>query len=64
MLPRPGILFSRTLHTINVVETVNRLYGLFPPQERHLVQQQIASTLNLTVAQRLVKNLPEAERPL
>ncbi len=50
-----GHLVFATLHTINVVETVNRLYGLFPPQERHLVQQQIASTLNLTVAQRLVK---------
>ena len=50
-----GHLVFATLHTINVVETVNRLYGLFPPQERQLVQQQIASTLNLTVAQRLVK---------
>ncbi len=50
-----GHLVFATLHTINVVETVNRLYGLFPPQERHLVQQQIASTLNLTAAQRLVK---------
>ena len=50
-----GHLVFATLHTINVVETVNRLYGLFPPQERHLVQQQIASTLNLAVAQRLVR---------
>ncbi|MBF0557255.1 MAG: PilT/PilU family type 4a pilus ATPase [Nitrospirae bacterium] len=50
-----GHLVFATLHTINVVETVNRLYGLFPPQERHLVQQQIAATLNLTVAQRLIK---------
>ncbi len=50
-----GHLVFATLHTINVVETVNRLYGLFPPQERHLVQQQIASALNLTIAQRLVK---------
>ncbi len=56
-----GHLVFATLHTINVVETVNRLYGLFPPQERHLVQQQIASTLNLTVAQRLVKK-PEGGR--
>jgi len=50
-----GHLVFATLHTINVVETVNRLCGMFPPQERHLVQQQIAATLNLTVAQRLVK---------
>jgi len=50
-----GHLVFATLHTINVVETVNRLYGLFPPQERSLVQQQIASTLNLTIAQRLAK---------
>ena len=40
-----GHLVFATLHTINVVETVNRLYGLFPTAERHLVQQQIASTL-------------------
>lgn len=50
-----GHLVLATLHTINIVETVNRLYGLFPPQERHLVQQQIASILNLAVAQRLVR---------
>lgn len=50
-----GHLVFATLHTIDVVETVNRLCGLFPPQERHLVQQQIASVLNLTVAQRLIR---------
>ncbi|MBZ0154948.1 MAG: Flp pilus assembly complex ATPase component TadA [Alphaproteobacteria bacterium] len=56
-----GHLVFATLHTISVVETVNRLYGLFPPLERHLVQQQIASALRLVVAQRLVK-APEGGR--
>lgn len=59
-----GHLVFATLHTINVVETLNRLYGLFPPQERHLVQQQIAATLNLTVAQRLVKKQSGGRRAL
>ncbi|MFO0753582.1 MAG: ATPase, T2SS/T4P/T4SS family [Thermodesulfovibrionales bacterium] len=56
-----GHLVFATLHTISVVETVNRLYGLFPPLERHLVQQQIASALRLVVAQRLIKS-PEGGR--
>src|SRR5208283_2796204 len=50
-----GHLVFATLHTVSVVETVNRLYGLFSAEEQHLVQQQIASVLNLIVAQTLVK---------
>lgn len=50
-----GHLVFATLHTVSVVKTVDRLYGLFPAQERQLVQQQIASVLNLVVAQTLVK---------
>ncbi len=50
-----GHLVFATLHTVNAVETVNRLCGLFPSSERGLVQHQIASVLNLVVAQSLVK---------
>ncbi|MBF0507098.1 MAG: Flp pilus assembly complex ATPase component TadA, partial [Nitrospirae bacterium] len=50
-----GHLVFATLHTVNAVETVNRLCGLFSPAERHLVQQQVAAVLNLVVAQTLLK---------
>ncbi len=53
-----GHLVVSTLHTIDAVETINRIVSVFPPYQHHQVRAQLASVLRATISMRLV---PQAE---
>jgi twitching motility protein PilT len=50
-----GHLVFSTLHTLDAVETINRIISVFPPPEQKQVRMQLAATLRAVVSQRLVK---------
>jgi twitching motility protein PilT len=50
-----GHLVFSTLHTLDAVETINRIISVFPPPEQKQVRMQMAATLRAVVSQRLVK---------
>jgi pilus retraction protein PilT len=47
-----GHLVLSTLHTINAGETVNRILGMFDPEEQEQVRVRLADTLRWVVSQR------------
>ena len=49
-----GHLVISTLHTINAVQTVNRILKYFPPEEQASASNELATALRAVVAQRLV----------
>ena len=49
-----GHLVLSTLHTINAGETVNRILGMFAPDEQEQVRVRLADSLRWIVSQRLV----------
>ena len=49
-----GHLVISTLHTIDCVETINRILDLFPPQQQREVRTSFAGSLRGIVSQRLV----------
>ncbi len=53
-----GHLVLSTLHTVDAVETVNRIIGVFPPHQQQQIRVQLASVLVGVLAQRL---LPRAD---
>ncbi|MGZ6979151.1 MAG: type IV pilus twitching motility protein PilT [Acidimicrobiia bacterium] len=55
-----GHLVLSTLHTVNAVETVNRILDFFPPHQHVQVRASLAATLRGIVSQRL---LPRANGP-
>jgi twitching motility protein PilT len=50
-----GHLVFSTLHTLDAVETINRIIAVFPPPEQKQVRMQLGATLRAVVSQRLVK---------
>src|SRR5450432_1373995 len=48
-----GHLVLSTLHTINAGETINRILGMFEPEEQEQVRIRLADTLRWVVSQRL-----------
>ena len=48
-------MFS-TLHTVNAVQTVERIITFFPPHQHELIRLQLALNLAGVVSLRLVKN--------
>jgi twitching motility protein PilT len=48
-----GHLVLSTLHTINSGETINRILGMFEPEEQEQVRIRLADTLRWIVSQRL-----------
>ncbi len=50
-----GHLVLSTLHTLDVVETVNRIVSVFPPYQQDNVRYQLAGVLKGVISQRLVK---------
>jgi twitching motility protein PilT len=44
-----------TLHTLDAIETVNRVIAVFPPSEQKQVRLQLSATLKAVISQRLVK---------
>jgi twitching motility protein PilT len=49
-----GHLVLSTLHTIDTVETINRIVGLFPPHQQMQARLQLCAVLKGVVSQRLV----------
>jgi twitching motility protein PilT len=43
------------LHTLDAVETINRIIAVFPPPEQKQVRLQLATTIKAVVSQRLVR---------
>ena len=50
-----GHLVLSTLHTLDAVETIQRIIAVFPPPEQKQIRLQLASTLKAIVSQRLVR---------
>ena len=51
-----GHLVFSTLHTVNAVQTVERIISFFPPHQHNLVRMQLALNLAGVCSLRLVKN--------
>jgi twitching motility protein PilT len=52
-----GHLVLSTLHTINAGETVNRILGMFDPEEQEQIRVRLADSLRWVVSQRLVPRI-------
>ena len=52
-----GHLVLSTLHTINAGETVNRILGMFEPEEQEQVRIRLADSLRWVVSQRLTPRI-------
>jgi twitching motility protein PilT len=52
-----GHLVLSTLHTINAGETVNRILGMFEPEEQEQVRIRLADSLRWVVSQRLTPKI-------
>jgi twitching motility protein PilT len=52
-----GHLVLSTLHTINAGETINRILGMFEPEEQEQVRVRLADTLRWIVSQRLAPQI-------
>ncbi len=50
-----GHLVLSTLHTVNAIETIQRILAMFPPHQHGIIRNQLASVLYAVVSQRLVK---------
>jgi twitching motility protein PilT len=50
-----GHMVFSTLHTLDAVETINRIVAVFPPLEQKQIRLQLSGTLRAIVSQRLVK---------
>src|SRR5207248_110473 len=49
-----GHLVMSTLHTLDAVETVNRVIGMFPPHQQMQIRLALSSVLKGIISQRLV----------
>ncbi|PJA27158.1 MAG: type IV pili twitching motility protein PilT [candidate division Zixibacteria bacterium CG_4_9_14_3_um_filter_46_8] len=49
-----GHLVLTTLHTLNAVETINRIISFFPPHQHHQVRLLVSGTLRAIISQRLI----------
>lgn len=49
-----GHLVFATMHTIDAVQTINRIFGFYDPRDKDFIKTQIAETLRATISQRLV----------
>ncbi len=59
-----GHLVLSTLHTINAGETVNRILGMFDPDEQEQIRVRLADSLRWIVSQRLVPKVGGARYAL
>jgi twitching motility protein PilT len=57
-----GHLVLSTLHTIDAVETVNRIVDFFPPHQHQQVRAMLAGTLKGVISQRLVPTIDHTGR--
>jgi twitching motility protein PilT len=59
-----GHLVLSTLHTINAGETINRILGMFEPEEQEQIRIRLADSLRWIVSQRLVPKVGGARHCL
>src|SRR5499427_4344750 len=52
-----GHLVLSTLHTIDAGQTINRILGMFEPEEQEQIRARLADTLRWIVSQRLVPKI-------
>ncbi len=57
-----GHMVFSTLHTLDAVETIQRIIAVFPPPEQKQIRLQLASTLKAVISQRLVRKSDELGR--
>jgi twitching motility protein PilT len=57
-----GHLVFSTLHTLDAVETIQRIIAVFPPPEQKQIRLQLAATLKAVVSQRLVRKSDDIGR--
>lgn len=50
-----GHLVLGTLHTSNAIRTVNRLLGVFPPEQQSQVRMSMSDALKVVISQRLLR---------
>ena len=49
-----GHLVLSTLHTTDAVKTVERLIGMFPKSQEHIIRMRLAGAFRFIVSQRLI----------
>ena len=49
-----GLLVLSTLHTIDAGQTINRILGMFEPEEQEQIRPRLADSLRWVISQRLV----------
>src|ERR1043165_6754298 len=59
-----GHLVLSTLHTIDAGQTVNRILGMFEPEEQEQIRIRLADTLRWVISQRLVPKIGGGRFPL
>jgi twitching motility protein PilT len=57
-----GHMVFSTLHTLDAVETIQRIIAVFPPPEQKQIRLQLATTLKAVVSQRLVRKSDDIGR--
>ena len=57
-----GHMVFSTLHTLDAVETIQRIIAVFPPPEQKQIRLQLASTLKAVISQRLVRRADDQGR--
>ena len=50
-----GHLVLATLHTVDAMETIGRLVGMFPPHQQEQIRYQLSTILRAVISQRLVR---------
>src|SRR5437867_8640822 len=59
-----GHLVFSTLHTIDAGQTINRILGLFDPEEQEQIRYRLSDTLRWVVSQRLAPRIGGGRYPL
>lgn len=62
MAAETGHLVLSTLHTVNAVQTVERIISFFPPHQHDTIRMQLSLTLEGVVSQRLITRRANAGR--
>lgn len=57
-----GHLVLGTLHTSNAIRTINRLLGVFPPEQQNQIRTMVSESLRAVVSQRLVPSVDGERR--
>jgi twitching motility protein PilT len=52
-----GHLVFTTLHTVNAIQTVERILSFFPPHQHQLIRQQMSLTLKAIMSMRLIPRM-------